>query len=243
MVTTTDNTRGTTTCAVQWPKTALRVTFGVIWLIDAVLKWLPGFRSAYMDTIMGQADGQPGWLTPWFRFWINLQHPHPMVYAYLVAVVETAIALAVIAGFARKLTYTAAIVFSLLIWATAEGFGGPYTSGASDVGTALIYALVFAALLLFSYYTGPSSHTVDYYLEQRISWWHRIAEVEPKHRRTARLAGAPDASAASPLPSPSAAASGPSGATATNAADDSRPTAPTSRHALTSRPRTGAGRR
>jgi len=26
-----------------WPKDALRISFGVIWLIDAVLKWLPGF--------------------------------------------------------------------------------------------------------------------------------------------------------------------------------------------------------
>lgn len=43
-----------------WPKTVLRVSFGVIWLIDAILKWLPGFRRDYMDTIMGQADGQPG---------------------------------------------------------------------------------------------------------------------------------------------------------------------------------------
>ena len=169
-----------------WPKTVLRVGFGVIWLIDAVLKWLPGFRKDYMDTIMGQADGQPGWLKPWFRWWIDLQHPHPAFFAYLVAVVETLVALAIIAGFARKLTYSAAIVFSLLIWSTAEGFGGPYTSGASDVGTAIIYAVVFAALLLFSYYQGPSRHSVDYYLEQRINWWHRIAEVEP-HRHRAQL--------------------------------------------------------
>ena len=49
---------------VHWPKTALRVGFGVIWLIDAVLKWLPGFRSGYMDTIMGQAQGQPGAASP-----------------------------------------------------------------------------------------------------------------------------------------------------------------------------------
>jgi hypothetical protein len=28
-----------------WPKDALRVSFGVIWLVDAVLKWLPGFRA------------------------------------------------------------------------------------------------------------------------------------------------------------------------------------------------------
>jgi rusticyanin len=31
-----------------WPKNALRVSFGIIWLIDAILKWLPGFRSGYM---------------------------------------------------------------------------------------------------------------------------------------------------------------------------------------------------
>lgn len=58
-----------------WPKDALRINFGIIWLIDAALKWLPGSRSGYMDTIMGEAKGRPGWLHPWFTFWINLQHP------------------------------------------------------------------------------------------------------------------------------------------------------------------------
>ena len=165
-----------------WPKTALRVGFGVVWLVDAALKWAPGFRRDYMDTIMEQAQGQPGWLKPWFNFWIDLQHPHPAVFAYLVAVAETLIALAVIIGFARKLTYSAAIVFSLLIWSTAEGFGGPYTSGSEDIGTAIIYAMVFAALLAFSYYFGPSPLSVDALLERRISWWHRIAEIGPVAR-------------------------------------------------------------
>ncbi|HEY5987290.1 MAG TPA: hypothetical protein VIV12_13090 [Streptosporangiaceae bacterium] len=32
------------------PKDALRISFGIFWLIDAILKWLPGFRSGYMDT-------------------------------------------------------------------------------------------------------------------------------------------------------------------------------------------------
>jgi nitrite reductase (NO-forming) len=100
-----------------------------------------------------------------------------MFFAYLVAVVETLIALALIAGFARKITYISAIVFSLLIWATAEGFGGPYTSGASDIGTAIIYAVVFAALLALSYYAGPSRYSADYYIEQKVSWWWRIAEM------------------------------------------------------------------
>lgn len=77
----------------------------------------------------------------------------------------------------RKITYSAAIVFSLPIWGTAEGFGGSYTSGASDIGTAVIYALVFAALLTISYYAGPARYSADYYLEQKISWWWRVAEV------------------------------------------------------------------
>jgi nitrite reductase (NO-forming) len=167
---------GSRPCAA-WPKDALRISFGLIWLVDAVLKWLPGFRAGYMDTIMGQAQGQPGWLKPWFDFWINLQHPRAAFFAYLVAVIETLIALALIAGFARKLTYSAAIVFSLLIWGTAEGFGGPYTSGAADIGTAVVYAVVFAGLLALSYYAGAARYSADYYLENKIGWWWRIAEV------------------------------------------------------------------
>jgi nitrite reductase (NO-forming) len=126
---------------------------------------------------MGIRDGQPGWLRWWFDFWINLQHPAITFFWGLVATVETLIALALIAGFARKVTYIAAIVFSVLVWSTAEGFGGPYTSGASDIGTAIIYVVVFAGLLALSYYAGPARYSVDYYLEQKIGWWWRVAEV------------------------------------------------------------------
>jgi nitrite reductase (NO-forming) len=144
-----------------------------------------------MDTIMGQAQGQPGRLKPWFDFWINLQHPRATFFAYLVAVIETLIAVALVAGFARKLTYSAAIVFSLLIWGTAEGFGGPYTSGAADIGTAVVYAVVFAGLLALSYYAGPARYSADYYLEDKVSWWWRIAEVRGPALTQARSSSAP----------------------------------------------------
>jgi len=204
-----------------WPKDALRISFGIIWLIDAVLKWLPGFRSGYMDTIMGQAQGQPGWLKGWFTFWINLQHPRAIFFAYLVAVVETLIAVAVIAGFARKLTYSAAIVFSVLIWATAEGFGGPYTSGAADIGTAVIYAVVFAGLLALSYYSGPARYSADYYLEKKISWWWRLAEM----RRP--VPGLP--ATAAPVPGPTAAIS-PVSVPQPRMAETAKPAEPAGRH-------------
>jgi uncharacterized membrane protein YphA (DoxX/SURF4 family) len=161
----------------SWPKDALRISFGIIWLIDAVLKWLPGFRTGYLSMISGAAQGQPGWLKPWFRFWINLQTPHPDVFVYLVAAAETLIAVAVLAGFARKITYISAAAFSVLIWAVAEGFGGPYTPGASDIGTAVIYAVVFMGLLALMAYAGTARYSVDYYLEKKISWWWKIAEI------------------------------------------------------------------
>ena len=167
---------GSRECAA-WPKDALRIGFGVIWLIDAVLKWLPGFKAGYMGTIMGIRDGQPSGLRWWFDFWINLQHPAVTFFWALVAAAETLIALALVTGFARKATYLAATAFSLMIWSTAEGFGGPYTSGSSDIGTAVIYAVVFAGLLALSYYAGPARYSADYYLEQKISWWWRLAET------------------------------------------------------------------
>ena len=85
-----------------WPKDALRVTFGAIWLVDAVLKWLPGFRRDYMGTIMGQAQGQPGWLKPWFDFWINLQHPRTSLFVDIVALIESLIAVALILGICAR---------------------------------------------------------------------------------------------------------------------------------------------
>jgi uncharacterized membrane protein YphA (DoxX/SURF4 family) len=173
----------------SWPKYALRFTFGTIWLIDAVLKWLPGFRSGYMGMISGAGKGQPGWLHGWFSFWTNLQSPHPGFYVTLVAVLETLVALAVLLGFARKVSYFAAAGFSVVIWAVAEGFGGPYASGASDIGTAIIYALVFMCLLTLSAYTGPDTYSVDHYLEKKISWWWRVAEFgRPVHGQRAPVA-------------------------------------------------------
>jgi len=40
-----------------------------------------------------------------------------------------------------------------------------------------MYTVVFLGLLALSYEGGPSRFSVDYLIEQRVSWWHRIAEV------------------------------------------------------------------
>jgi hypothetical protein len=52
---------------------------------------------------------------------------------------ETAIALALIFGLFSNLTYVNGALLLVIIWTKAEGFGGPYTAGSTDIGAAIIY--------------------------------------------------------------------------------------------------------
>lgn len=168
------------TKAVTWPKTGVRVLFGAVWLIDAIFKWQPGFRAEYLSLLTGAAKGQPAWLVPWFHLISNAVAGAPALFAYLTAIVETLIAVAVILGFGRKVTYILAAFFAAAIWASAEGFGGPYTVGATDVGTGIIYSIVFLALLAINYHSGPSKLSLDYFIERRFPGWRRVAELGAK---------------------------------------------------------------
>lgn len=53
-------------------------------------------------------------------------------FAYAVAVGETAIAIALIVGAFTNLTGLVGVLLSVVIWSTAEGFGGPYHAGSTD---------------------------------------------------------------------------------------------------------------
>jgi len=191
------------------PKDVFRIAFGLIWLIDAGLKWEPAFRTGFSSMLKEAAQGQPGWLHGWFHLWINMVAPNSSFFAYSTAVIETLVAVAVIVGFARKFTYISAALFGVLIWATAEGFGGPYTSSSTDIGTAVIYSIVFMGLLALDYETGPSRFSVDSVIEQRVSWWHRIAEIGPRSKpATSTTTTAPPATASLPPVTPVPVATG-----------------------------------
>jgi nitrite reductase (NO-forming) len=175
--------------------TTLRVAFGLVWAIDAILKWLPGFRDGF-GTMLDQASkAQPGWLRPMFDLWTGLSHWEVTALATISATTETFLALALISGFARKSVYLLGACYSLVIWAMGEGFGAPYQSGSTDVGAAVIYAFVFSALFLMDR-SGPNAHSLDAYLETRVSWWHRVAEVGRRGRQAHTVEQAPEVGAA-----------------------------------------------
>ena len=126
----------------------LRIVFGLVWAVDAYFKWTPGFFGQFVDYLQGAAKDQPVWVKAWIGFWIQTVKVDPHAFAHVTAIGETAIALGLLVGIFSNLTYLGGGLLSLVIWTTAEGFGGPYQAGATDIGAAVIYVLVFAGLFL-----------------------------------------------------------------------------------------------
>jgi uncharacterized membrane protein YphA (DoxX/SURF4 family) len=161
-------------------KTAFRIVFGVIWLIDGYLKFAPGFVDAFAGKI--SSSGQPAWLAGWFNFWATQVNGNPAVYVYLVGTLEVLLGLALIFGFVRKIAYAGGAILSLFIWSVPEGLGGPYGPGSTDIGPGAMYALLFLALILINATYGPSKWSLDALLERRFPKWRMLAELGPARR-------------------------------------------------------------
>lgn len=158
--------------------TAVRVLFGLIWLADVYFKWQASFLNGLQDVLHDGTMGQPSWLMPWFNLTHTVISVQPTLWAYGIAIVETGIALALLVGFARKVTYVGGAIWSLLIWTTAEGFGHMSSGVATDIGTAIIYVVVFLALLaLDARGKGTRPYSLDAVIEHRLPWWRRVAET------------------------------------------------------------------
>jgi thiosulfate dehydrogenase (quinone) large subunit len=169
-------TERSTQPAAGWSGTIVRILFGVIWAIDAYLKWLPGFRHNYPATVSSAAHGQPSWLHGWFHFWIGLQSSAPTAWATFAAVIETALALVLLLGVARRVGYALGAIWALGVWAVAEGFGGPYMSGSTDIGAGIIYTMLFLTLLTFAPPARQERLSLDRILVTRLQWWRHVAE-------------------------------------------------------------------
>jgi uncharacterized membrane protein YphA (DoxX/SURF4 family) len=170
-----------------WTGTCVRVLFGLVFGIDAVLKWLPGYRKTYLSALKSAAASQPAWLHGWFHFWITLQAKAPTLFATFTGLAETALALVLILGIARRAGYALGVVYSLLVWAVGEGFGGPYASGSTDIGTGIVYALLFVTLLTFAPPARRERLSLDRLLIKRWTSWRYLAEPHAVDR----VAGAP----------------------------------------------------
>lgn len=167
-----------------WPAlstAALRVAFGIIWIVNAAFTWMPSFAANYVGYLRNAAEGQAAWSAWWFDAWIDLVEPRASLFLWLTRLATTALALALLFGFARRTVYVIGALYTLLIWSTAGGFGGPYTIGASNAGVGIVYVLIFAVLIAINHRMGTSPYSVDYFIELKWPGWSWVAEWRGRH--------------------------------------------------------------
>ena len=146
----------------------LRIAFGVVWAIDAALKWRPDFLHgrvfAHQFGIHDQIT------TPVVRQWIDLwQHIAAVVptgMGVATAIVETFIAVGLLTGTLLNVVYVGSAVYSFGIWSAAEAFGLPWSAaGATDIGPSIGYIIAALALLAAP---GNAMWSVDRVLRPRL---------------------------------------------------------------------------
>ena len=122
-----------------------RFLFGALWAFDAYWKWQPFFLTHAITFLQQAQDGQPAWIVAYIGWFLPIiDRIGPLVFGVFAAVMETAIALSLLTGWCLRWMLWAGALYSLGLWTTAEGWGGPYgigfTGNKGDVlGTINIY--------------------------------------------------------------------------------------------------------
>lgn len=131
-----------------------RLLFGLLWAFDAVLKWQPYFLTHFLAQLTPAVQGQPAWIAAYINFIILIVTAiGPLLFAVVIAIVETTIAASVLTGWWLDVVVPLGLLYSLSVWTTGEGWGGPYSLAGTGVrgdvlGNVLIYAVIFLFFLV-----------------------------------------------------------------------------------------------
>jgi nitrite reductase (NO-forming) len=146
----------------------VRIAFGLVIAIDAWFKWQPSFVHGFTNYLSSATAGQPQVVKDWINLVLDVVKVNPHVFARLIALGETAVAIGLILGVFSNTTFVVGALLTATIWSTAEGFGGPYKAGSTDIGAAIIYVFVFAALWISH---GGRTWGLDRRLDNRLGRW------------------------------------------------------------------------
>ncbi len=155
-------------------KSIARIVFGLMWAADGLLKLSPDFKIS--PFLMSDVSGQSLPFQIWYKFWYDIVSPMPQFWIWVITFTEFGLAFCLIFGFMRKIGYLSGILTSFIIWGLPERFGGPYDSFSTNIGTGVIYLMVFVLLIVINSLEGPSRYSLDYYIEQRYHWWRVLSE-------------------------------------------------------------------
>lgn len=127
-----------------------RILFGLLWAFDALLKWQPYFLNHFMDQLTQSTQGQPAWIVAFIQLVITvILFIGPFPVAVVAAITETLIAASLLTGRWLKLFIPVGLFYSLAVWVTAEGWGGPYQAATGVRGDVIGNVIIYAFLFLY----------------------------------------------------------------------------------------------
>jgi thiosulfate dehydrogenase [quinone] large subunit len=146
----------------------VRILFGIVWSIDAIFKWLPGFIGGQTlgHELGGAAEVNVPVVHEWLLLWNGIGTADPHAFAVVIAIIETVFALFILFGAFSNFAFIGSALLSLGIWSGAEGFHLPWgRDGQTDLGPSVGY--IIASLALF-YAAAGSRWSVDSWLRPRL---------------------------------------------------------------------------
>src|SRR5260370_33235181 len=69
-----------------------RIVFGLVWVVAALLQWLPQFQNSFVAQVAAAKDGQPALIQGWITFWANAVSVNPLFFARILASSEAVVA-------------------------------------------------------------------------------------------------------------------------------------------------------
>jgi len=129
--------------------------YGALWAFDAFWKWHPSFIGNFLSFLTPAVKGQPTWIAVYIEFVITvISAIGGTVFGVITAIIESLIALSLLTKSLLRYGLLLGVIWSLGIWTTAEGWGGPYGAGFSStpmpgdiLGNAINYAYIFLLLM------------------------------------------------------------------------------------------------
>jgi hypothetical protein len=132
------------------PFVLLRILFGIIWLLNAALQANPLYIHDHLfQSFHVGIEGQPQRMAQYTRSIVGLTEVVGSTTVALGTIgIDAMLAFSLLTGIWLRVVAWIGLAYSLFMWSTVGGMGGPYTRGATDPGTAIVYALAFALIVM-----------------------------------------------------------------------------------------------
>jgi nitrite reductase (NO-forming) len=126
---------------------SVRITFGVIWLIDGLLEWQPADFHNFLQWITAVGQGQPAPLAAVINVGQAVVAINPILANALLAALETAIGLSLISNILSRWALRISLPLAAMVWLFGQGLGMVFMPGATDIQSGPLYILVSLMLL------------------------------------------------------------------------------------------------